>query len=158
MERRALVLALALTLPLVLYGIPYAYAGQTSSSYEVLNAFIVSGGGGTGSGTASCNSGDYATGGGFTVPTSFESVQSSYGKNPNHSSNPIEWYVFGTNNGGSDASIEVFVVCQIPITVAGVGVPEFGQLYIAIALGAVVFFVLSRQFSRRPAISAKVKV
>jgi hypothetical protein len=34
-ERRALVLALALNLPLGLYGIPYAYAAQTSTSYHI---------------------------------------------------------------------------------------------------------------------------
>jgi len=35
MERRALVLALALTLPLALYGVPYAYAATTQSTYIV---------------------------------------------------------------------------------------------------------------------------
>lgn len=40
-ERRALLLALALTLPLLLYGVPYAYAAQTSSSYTVESTIAV---------------------------------------------------------------------------------------------------------------------
>jgi len=44
----------------------------------------------------------------------------------------------------------------MPITVAGIGVPEFGSLYIAIALGAVLYFLLARRYSGRPTISAQV--
>ena len=61
LERRALVLALGLALPLVLYGVPYAYASVTSASYSVY------GGGGATPHAAShfevyCNPGDYVTG------------------------------------------------------------------------------------------------
>jgi hypothetical protein len=38
-------------------------------------------------------------------------------------------------------------VCQTPVTVAGVSVPEFGSLYVAIALGAVLYFLLARRFA-----------
>jgi hypothetical protein len=48
------------------------------------------------------------------------------------------------------------VICQTPLTVAGIGVPEFGSLYVAIALGAVVYFVMSRRLARRPTMSAIV--
>jgi hypothetical protein len=56
----------------------------------------------------------------------------------------------------SGVSVDVWVVCQTPITVAGIGVPEFGSLYVAIALGAVVYFVMSRRLARRPTMSAIV--
>jgi hypothetical protein len=35
-----------------------------------------------------------------------------------------------------------------------VGVPEFGSLYVAIALGALVYFMLSKRYARRPLVSA----
>ncbi len=157
MERGSLVVALALTLPLAMYGIPYAYAatvGQTivvfadqtiaatdSVPYELF---------------AHCPAGDYATGGGagsdvdsnqlaptFSGPAVGTAVD--FGSAP-----PDGWHATFNFNpslfvGGV---VEVFVVCQAPITVAGIGAPEFGSLYVAIALGAVVYFVLSRRVSR----------
>jgi hypothetical protein len=51
-------------------------------------------------------------------------------------------------------TVVVDVVCQTPIAaVAGVSVPQFGSLYVAIALGAVAYFMLSRRFARTPTIS-----
>jgi hypothetical protein len=47
-------------------------------------------------------------------------------------------------------------VCQTPITVAGIGVPEFGSLYMAIALGAVAYFLMARRLARSPAVPARV--
>jgi hypothetical protein len=47
---------------------------------------------------------------------------------------------------------EVYAVCQMPIAVGGISVPEFGSLCVAIALGAVAYFMLSRRFARRPTI------
>jgi len=47
------------------------------------------------------------------------------------------------------------VICQTPINVAGIGVPQFGSLYVAIALGAVLYFLLSKRFAGRPSLSAK---
>jgi hypothetical protein len=40
MEKRALILALALTIPLALYGIPYAYASVTSSDYVIQSRMV----------------------------------------------------------------------------------------------------------------------
>jgi hypothetical protein len=141
-ERRALLLALALMVPLALYGIPYAYASVTSSSYISTSV-------GTSQPLyAHCNAGDYATGGGgyvaglyLSVPQVFDGVAYS----SSDSGVPNAWAVAGTTG----ASAKVWVVCQTPITVAGIGVPEFGSLYAAIALGAVVCFVLARQYGGR---------
>jgi hypothetical protein len=153
MEKRAVILALALTLPLALYGIPYAYAATSSSSYVVkADSFPLT------NAHVHCNAGDYATGGGgrtragstlttYTEPETWNGV--SYV--PTVSGTPNAW--------GAEANdiLTVFVVCQTPITVAGIGVPEFGSLYVAIALGVIVYFFLSRQFARRPTISAGAK-
>src|SRR5229473_1450810 len=46
MEKRAFVLSLALTLPLALYGIPYAYAASTQSTYIVFTSEFIPGNGG----------------------------------------------------------------------------------------------------------------
>jgi hypothetical protein len=70
---------------------------------------------------------------------------------------PNSWDVQVVNQFALGSTAGAQVVCQTPIVVAGIGVPEFGSLYMAIALGALVYFMLSRQFTRRPTISAKVK-
>jgi hypothetical protein len=153
MERRALVLVLALMLPLALYGIPYAYASTTSSSYLVSNI-------GNGAVYAHCNTGDYATGGGALVGDSANWIGESYpvfwtGSNylGIFTGQPNAWTA-SAHNPASDF-INMFVICQTPIVVAGIGVPQFGSLYVAIALGAVVYFMLSRRFVKRPTISPK---
>jgi hypothetical protein len=151
MEKRALVLALALTLPLALYGIPYAYANTVSSSYVVSSST---------SQIVHCNPGDYANGGGGIVASG--SIRASEpvkgGSVPTSPADgaPDGWYIDGTTSLTSTTFL-VFVVCQTPITVAGIGVPEFGSLYVAIALGAVVYFMLARRFARRPTISAQIQ-
>jgi hypothetical protein len=155
MEKRALLLALALTLPLAIYGIPYAYAISTSSTYTVDDVKVVSPHS-TVELVATCNPGDYATGGGYDsgfegglgAPVYALASFSSGGVNPN------SWNVFLLNPNDAASFVTARVICQTPITVAGVTVPEFGSLYLAIALGAVVYFMLSRHFMRRPAISA----
>jgi hypothetical protein len=165
MERRAAVLALALTLPLVLYGVPYAYAVTTSSTYVVNDVASAT--------TSSlvvrvhCNTGDYATGGGveatgadvvavgFSEPLFFDGTNyfTVVGGQPN------AWVGGAHTTSGANVGmiVRAWVVCQTPITVAGIGVPEFGSLYAAIALGAVAYFMLSRRFARRPTISAEVQ-
>jgi hypothetical protein len=152
MERRALVLALALTLPLALYGIPYAYASATSSSYLVLNI-------GNGAVYVHCNTGDYATGGGALAVDSANWIGESYpvfwtGSNyvGISTGQPNAWTA-SAHNPASDF-VNVFVICQTPIVVAGIGVPEFGSLYVAIALGAVLYFLMARRFAGRPTIPA----
>ena len=43
----------------------------------------------------------------------------------------------------------VLAVCQVPITVAGVSVPEFASLYLAIAIAVVAYFMLSGRFREK---------
>ena len=166
LEKRAIAVALALTLPLAFYGIPYAYAATVSSSYVVTAVNTVSIGSEIDA-SVHCNSGDYATGGGVNPQEGGAVVSRSYplffdgalyhvvvtGSQPN------AWYGDVVSTAGlQDAfGIQVYVVCQSPITIAGIGVPEFGSLYVAIALGAVVYFMLSRRFARSPTISAQVE-
>jgi hypothetical protein len=157
MERRALVLALALTIPLALYGVPYAYAAITSSTYVVFGANAPN----VGTADVHCNNGDYATGGGgrggsgplqSTHPEKFDGT--SYVEAITGQPNAWGAWVFSSQVG---AEVLVWVVCQTPITVAGIGVPQFGSLYVAIALGAVLYFMLSRRFARRTTIIAEPK-
>lgn len=154
MQTRALVLALALTLPGILYGIPYAYAATTSSSYTLWTTTSMAVNANTEL-VASCNSGDYAVGGGYDL-SGFGVIGVSV-----FNSQPIPTAVLGEKPTGWDVrafnpstsltpSLRTFVVCQTPITVAGIGVPEFGSLYVAIALGAAVYFMMSRRYARRP--------
>jgi len=163
MERRALVLALALKLPLALYGIPFAYAAATQSTYAVATtqdcpsnscSFIV---------PLTCNSpSDYSLQYGVyydrlpsdarvdgAIPTNSAGSPVSTNEVPNG------WRISVIS--GAPEKISFAVICQSPVTVAGIGVPQFGSLYVAIALGAVVYFMLSRRFARRPTISAVVK-
>jgi hypothetical protein len=153
MEKRALVLALALTLPLALYGIPYAYAATTSSSYQVKGDFIfIPANFGTGIAHANCQNGDYATGGGFSQGGGFDILSSE----ATSDTNPGGWSVNAQNpSANTHLFVRADAICQTPITVAGIGVPEFGSLYVAIALGAVAYFMLSRRFGRKPTISAR---
>jgi hypothetical protein len=156
MERRAILLALALTLPLALYGIPYAYASTTSSSYEKIGDYVTIHTQGSGNAVVFCNSGDYSTGGGFTMDRvpglSITDSGSTYASDLSHLTG---WHVGAYNPLGFDVALAAITICQAPITVAGIGVPQFGSLYVAIALGAVVYFMLSRRFAGRPTISTQ---
>jgi len=152
-ERRALILALALTVPLALWGIPYVYAATTSSSYVAYTGFTVSGPG-EGNAIASCNPGDYATGGGYGLIGTDSHVRDFY-PNPNTAGGtPTGYYIDVITSASGLIEFQVFAICQTPITVAGIGVPQFGSLYIAIALGALVYFALSRRYSKRVSISS----
>src|SRR2546425_896987 len=167
MERRALVLALALTLPLLLYGIPYAYAVSTQSTYvstiqKTVDAHTQA------QFTVKCSSssdftqhyaiwqemGDFGVPG--PPPTILEASLINSNGDPivtNSGQNPNGWFVAIVNNEVSFNLFNVQIICQSPITsVAGIGVPEFGSLYVAIALGALIYFALSRQYAgKRPA-------
>jgi hypothetical protein len=143
MEKRAIVLALALTLPLALYGIPYVHAIQTSSTYTA--HVEVEATPGFSFGDATCNLGDYATGGGFDMVSDGLNLHRSEAKP--FGPNPTQWEVTVKNPSDVNKAYEVLVVCQSPVTVAGVTAPEFGSLYVAIALGAVIYFVLARQYA-----------
>jgi hypothetical protein len=75
----------------------------------------------------------------------------------NTGDNPNGWIIVVHNLSGSATFTDkAEIICQSPVTVAGIGVPQFGSLYVAIALGAVVYFMLARRFARRPTISAQV--
>ncbi len=140
----------SLTLPLALYGIPYAYAATSTSSYQVHNFVTIPNDSTIHEVDAVCNSGDYAVGGGYNtavgnlnevvlgaIPTS--------GAAHSISGTPDRWTALVRNSGAVSDEIDVAVVCQTPVTIAGIGVPEFGQLYVAIALGALVYFLLARR-------------
>ena len=140
---RPLALTLILTLPLGLYFVPYAYAAVTTTSYMVFA------GNTTGNVVdVHCNAGDYATGGGSFAalnlvnsnPEIYDFGTGTYSFAT--SGTPNAWHV-----AAGDTNVAAWVVCQTPITVAGIGVPEFGSLYVAIALGALLYFVLSRRFA-----------
>jgi hypothetical protein len=166
MGRSQKILTVVLMLPLLLYGVPYAYAAITSSTY-------VRQGGSSGGPLVSvsdgvqCAAGDYATGGGAQVNpqtaarafvvaskpqffdgTSFHDIPTGQ---PNAWAGTVET---ATGTATDPVGVDVWVVCQTPITVAGIGVPQFGSLYVAIALGAVVYFMLSRLRARRPTTSS----
>lgn len=155
MERRALVVALALTLPLALYGIPFAYAATNTSTYQITSPVVAIVSGETIGATALCNPGDVATGGGFA---DLGGIGLSFGlfvgtdRNSNPSSNPVAWEVIATDNTRSADTFVSYAECQTPITVAGVSVPEFGQLYLAIALGALVYLIVARRYASTPRI------
>jgi hypothetical protein len=147
MNRQAITLVLALTLPLGLYGIPYAYASSTSSTYEMIQSFTLLVGE-SANFVTSCLPGDVATGGGYAgfVPVTFSEANPRLTPNPGHM--PTGWAVSFNNNQGTPQSVEVEAVCMTPINVAGIGVPEFGSLYVAIALGAFVYYLVSRRTAK----------
>jgi hypothetical protein len=161
MEKRAIVLALALTLPLALYGIPYAYATITSSAYVISRTIQVPPSG-SGPENVKCNTGDYATGvGGYDHlgnKLTVQSLEPIDASGTNIFSGTPAGFQFGIGSTETVATDEmnIYVICQTPLTVAGVTVPEFGSLYIAIALGAIVYFALSRQYAGKRASQATI--
>jgi hypothetical protein len=162
MERRATILALALTIPLILYSVPYAYASVTSSAYVIHSSFFVVAQS-YNNVIIGCNIGDYAVSGGYATAAIVTIAQSQPTKGGapflSNGNRPDGWQITGFNTaslGGTTESVDAWVVCQTPVTVAGIGVPEFGSLYVVIALGAIVYFMLSRRFARQPAVSAQV--
>lgn len=159
-DRKEKLTLLALTLPLVLFSGGYAYAAIMSSSYVVVVSGTVSPGS-TSSPTAltlqaDCNTGDYVTGGGWnsgndppthpiSMPTKGDATIFTNGVTPDG------WQVAFENTNGISYGVSAYAVCQTPITSAGLTVPEFGSLYVAIALGALVYFGLSVLRSRSKA-------
>jgi hypothetical protein len=147
MDRREKILVLALAIPLLLYCVPYAYATTVSSSYVVSNGVGVSGDG-NGYVSATCNPGDYATGGGFYL-TDFYLTPTVFVDQPYTTTPPTGWTAAAYNPNSFTVSLNVYVVCQTPITVAGITVPEFGSLYAAIAIAAIAYFGLSLLRARK---------
>jgi hypothetical protein len=165
MEKRAVVLSLALTLPLLLYGIPYAYAASTQSTYVVRATFPIMTAGATGFVFIQCASPSdftqhYSVSNPEQFPVNNVFTINSAGIKTNTGDNPNGWFIVVHNlTTGSAFTIQAEIICQSPLTlVAGIGVPEFGSLYVAIALGALVYFMLARHFARRPStVSAQLK-
>jgi hypothetical protein len=169
MEKRALVVALILALPLALYGIPYAYAASIVTTYAMDGPTVLANPGIEGVAYADCKSGDVATGGGLynnihtsgsspilmaSEPTVFDGVAShDYARS---GQTPNSWSIAEQSRSSdtSNLAFGAYVVCMTPITVAGIGVPQFGSFYFAIALGAVLYFLMARRFAGRPTISA----
>ena len=104
----------------------------------------------------SCNPGDYTTNFFFSNPENAKHVSQmpiNGGGNPVASGDqPNGWSVTFEIGGFPERLI---VICQTPVTVAGLGVPEFGSLYAVLALGAVAYFMLSRRLTRRQTLSAQ---
>jgi hypothetical protein len=147
MNGREKILVLALAIPLLLYCVPYAYATTVSSSYVVSNTFLQLPGTVV-EVTATCNTGDYATGGGYeTIPayTVYLSEPAPIGG----TGAPDGWTVSRNLGGSESTDLTAYVVCQTPITVGGITVPEFGSLYAAIAIAAIAYFGLSLLKARK---------
>jgi hypothetical protein len=166
MERRAVVVALALTLPLALYGIPYAYA-STQSTYVVASSYTSVGASASHTFIVMCSNPldytvrfaiDEGSGNIPAYPNSNGVLLNSAGSHILTTGDvPNGWEVTVQNTYSSTLLMNLDIICQTPVTVAGIGVPEFGSLYVAIALGAVVYFMLSRRFARRTTVSALVQ-
>lgn len=167
MEKRAIALALALAIPLLLYGIPYAIAA-TQSVY-VVSGLVDLGGSNPNSGSVSllCTSSSdftnqytlWQAGGYAAYPPAVQAalINSGHGRAATGDL-PNGWQVDIDNTNPRGDEYTVQIICQTPITtVAGLGIPQFGSLYLAIALGAVIYFVLSRRYTNRPTISAHVE-
>ncbi len=160
MEKRAAVLALALTFPLVLYGVPYAYAIATQSTYvvekfqqipkdTVYPSVVVD--------VVMCSTSSDFTQHFTTIHGPDVSIVDTVLLNSGQlyattGDNPNGWRIDARNpNPSFDEALDVQIICQSAITVpAGIGVPQFGSLYVAIALGAALYFMLSRRFSGGP--------
>jgi hypothetical protein len=160
MERRSLVVTLALAIPIALYAIPYAYAATFSSTYVATRVTNVPPAGA--SDVVKCNTNDYATGvggydhmgDGLLVVTNITPVGPPLWTNAFSGSPGGFSYSVASHEPIATDTIDFYAICQTPITVGGVGVPEFGSLYVAIALGALVYFMLSKRYARRPLVSA----
>jgi hypothetical protein len=163
MDRGALVVALALTLPLAFYGIPYAYAATTTiTTYSVQQSSFVPSGSNNAFIVRCLSPSDFS--GVYPALSAPIDPQKLYMSafDPLNSAGTVAtdgqtvngWGVQVSNRDASGANMNVIILCTTAITVAGIGVPQFGSLYVAIALGAVAYFLLSRRLAGRPAIPA----
>ncbi len=164
MRKAEAVLAVVLVVPLALYFVPYAYASATQVTYVVNGPPISTLGGQLHNEfQVKCSSPSdftlhYTDRSPEEVPL-FEVVPlDSGGGVANTGETPNGW-IFALHNAVSfGVTTEVDIYCQSPVTVAGIGVPEFGSLYAAIALGAVVFFLMSRYMSGKKPIGVPASI
>ena len=160
MERTALILVLALALPLAFYGIPYASAVVAQTTYVVEGGPHTIPPHGTFNMNIQCSSPSdsalhFFTGTTtLTTPTTIINNQPPLFAIPLNSAGAIaltgdnpNGFVIGFRNNFEVVGDNVrgWIICQSPITIAGISVPEFGSLYLAIALSAVVYFFLARR-------------
>jgi hypothetical protein len=165
MEKRALVLALALTVPLALYGIPYAYAATTGDTATVIsgNGNAASNGAGLPFAPIFTNSNGICTvtydvfeDGAQTFSVRFSAngvpagnTQYTAAGGNSHTDTVAASEVDLTIYAGSSSTVyyAYSAICHSTLAVAGIGVPQFGSLYVAIALGAVVYFLLAKRLA-----------
>jgi hypothetical protein len=126
MQRHSLVFALALALPLALYGVPYAYASVASSDHVVRSLLTVAAGAESAVNVA-CPTGDYAVSGGYEsgsisfssstghrfFPDIFSTVPTLGGVPTNTGQTPDGWDFAGTNDDVGPDSAQVWVVCRL---------------------------------------------
>jgi len=93
-----------------------------------------------------------ATGGGYLetwdINLGYPIVVESHSFNSPASTFPNGWTITAINPYSTTLSLTPYVMCLTPITVAGIGVPQFGSMYLAIVLGALVYFVIARRNAR----------
>jgi len=145
----------ALTLPLVFYGIPYASAAVAQTTYIVKHSVVLPEAVTSKNEDLQCSSpSDSASHFLIDPPGDLSGIQvtriivldgdgnvAPTGDNPNG-------YRFGLQKCfGPELSLFLYIFCETPITTAGISVPEFGSLYLAIALGAIVYFFLARHYT-----------
>ena len=155
MRNKLAIIAIAiLAVPLALYFVPYAYAASTVTTYEVVSSPVAIAPGDTNAGYALCTGAtDVVTGGGFEMNalggTNYPPVvQTSYPFTQSGHNGWLVWVEDPDLSGALSNSYNVYAECMTPTTIAGIGVPQFGQLYTAIALGALVFYLLGRYMRR----------
>ena len=161
MRRSALVLILAFTLPLAFYGIPYAYAAVAQTTDVVAGGPHSVPPHGVFDMDIRCSSPSDSALHFFTLTTvhitpTITTTQSplyaipidSAGAFASTGDNPNGFIIGFVNNfDASTDTVRGWIICQTPITIAGISVPEFGSLYAAIALGAVVYSFLARRYT-----------
>lgn len=133
-----------LVMPLVLYGVGYAYAQVSTQIYERSSTHVIVAQRYS-SFTAWCDVFDYVTGGGYNVMGGWRYDERVVSSMSNTEGEQQGWLVtiFGMH-GGSEETITVYARCMPPITVAGIGVPEFGSFYILLSVVVGAYFVLFR--------------
>jgi hypothetical protein len=126
MERRGILLVVALAMPLALDGFPYAYASIATSDHVVRATWTVHAG--NGDFNPACHPGDYAVSGGYApsgltvstpggvapTPEIVSTFPTLAGVPASDGQTPDGWTFEAGNASGADAPAEVWVVCQTP--------------------------------------------
>jgi hypothetical protein len=142
------IVLIALSIPVALFGVGYASAQQFATDYVRVNSVPMKVSQTT-IASVSCDPGDLPTGGeyqihegGAVAGVGEANVFVVYGSPLGA---PNTWTVVAFDHWQRDTLIlEVYLYCMSPITVAGIGMPEFGSIYIVIILAAAFYSVLTR--------------